>query len=135
MCAITRTGNHLVVPTKIYNPCWLLTILALGIQIIMLSNTVKTLFGNWADTDALVKAGNDIVYYSHTLGNCLYMIWKIWELPKFIVSCKRIETMCKKYQKTNDGLVRDCLLLFTFFASTQGFGNFLYYYAVGKFSK
>jgi hypothetical protein len=135
MCPISRQGNHLLAPKKFYSPPWILTYLALSIQCIMLCQSLKVIITEWTNgnqTDDLVDAGNESIYFFHTFCNGLYMAWKIRDFPKFLIACKRIETLCKKYEKGDDGLVRDCLFLFIFFSSTQGIGNFLYYYSTGE---
>jgi len=132
MCPITRKGNDLVVQ-KPWHPSWWMTWIALGIQVIMVANASKSLPQSTNGKEVVQKI-NRVIYYGHTLANALYMLARIRMLPQFLLSCKRIEKICKKHQMglKPDGLVRQCFFLLTFFTVAQALGNAIYFYSVGN---
>jgi len=136
MCPVSRDGSNVSVRSKCH-PTWYITWFALTLLIIMWINGVIASFPIEADTvfTGTVFIVINIIYYSHTLINCAYMIWKADQIPRFVNSCIIAERIFRNHQlqeRTPSGIVRDSYVLLLFFYLAQLAGNILFYSSFGN---
>jgi len=132
MCPLSREGNKVSVRKK-WHPSWYSTWFGLTVMFVMWTNFVRRIFPITAVPS--VVTSNILIYYTQILFNCVYMIWRANEIPRFVNSCILVEGIFKRYhgkEQRTTGLMRDSYLLLVFFISSQLTGNMLYYGSYGN---
>jgi len=134
MCPVSRDGNNVSVRKKLH-PTWYFTWFFMTVMIVLWINYVIKSFPIEKGTTKLVDTANNLIYYTHILFTCIYMIIKAEEIPRFVNSCILVEEVCRSYEegeRKTTSLMRDSYFLLLFFNFTHLTGNVLYYYSSGK---
>jgi len=133
MCPISREDSEILVRNKLH-PSWYFTWFAIAVKTAMWINHAYRSFPLSNLLGALVYAGNGFLYFTHILASCLYMTWKVEEIPRWIQSFNNVEKMLKSYEvgTRKTGLIRHTFLLILFFITAEFGGHVIYHTARGK---
>jgi len=134
MCPVSRKGNVILIRNQLH-PSWYFTWFAISVKITLWINHAYRSFPLKKITGSLVYTINGFLYYTFILANCLYMTWKVKQLPRLIQNFNNVDEMVQSYQiekRKSTSLVRHSFLLILFFITADFSGHVIFNVADGK---